>query len=92
MSKTLEPCPNFIGGEWIESTTARTPVFNPSIGEVISECPVGNVTDANAAVEAVLEAIGRVGDDSWRPQPLDYDHPAIEGGFEPTMKQAAASN
>ena len=48
MSKTLEPCPNFIGGEWIESKTARTPVFNPSIGEVISECPVGNLADANA--------------------------------------------
>src|SRR5882762_4072439 len=56
MSKTLEPCPNFIGGEWIESKTARTPVFNPSIGEVISECPVGNVADANAAVEAAHAA------------------------------------
>jgi malonate-semialdehyde dehydrogenase (acetylating)/methylmalonate-semialdehyde dehydrogenase len=56
MSTTLEPCPNFIGGEWIESKTARTPVFNPSIGEVISECPVGNIADANAAVEAAQNA------------------------------------
>src|SRR5438045_9781820 len=56
MSKALEPCPNFIGGEWIESKTARTPVFNPSIGEVISECPVRNVADANAAVEAAHAA------------------------------------
>src|SRR5882757_1196499 len=52
----LEPCPNFIGGEWIESTTARTPVFNPSIGEVISECPVGTTADVNAAVEAAAAA------------------------------------
>ena len=56
MSKTLEPCPNLIGGEWIDSKTARTPVFNPSIGEVISECPVGNASDANAAVEAAQAA------------------------------------
>src|SRR5260221_6077990 len=56
MHTTLEPCPNFIGGEWIESKTARTPVFNPSIGEVISECPVGNVADANAAIEAAQGA------------------------------------
>ena len=56
MSKTLEPCPNFIGGEWIESATARTPVFNPSIGEVISECPAGNLADANTAVEAAHAA------------------------------------
>src|SRR5277367_5532722 len=56
MSKNLEPCPNFIGGEWIESKTARTPVFNPSIGEIISECPVGNFADANAAVEAAEAA------------------------------------
>ena len=56
MTKSLEPCPNFIGGEWIESKTARTPVFNPSIGEVISECPVGNLADANAAVEAAHAA------------------------------------
>src|SRR5882724_8010124 len=56
MPSTLEPCPNFIGGQWIESKTARTPVFNPSIGEVISECPVGNLVDANAAVEAAHAA------------------------------------
>lgn len=52
----LEPCPNFIGGEWIESKTARTPVFNPSIGEVIAECPAGSAADASAAVEAAQAA------------------------------------
>jgi malonate-semialdehyde dehydrogenase (acetylating) / methylmalonate-semialdehyde dehydrogenase len=56
MSNISEPCPNFIGGEWIKSTTARTPVFNPSIGEVIAECPAGSDADANAAVEAAQAA------------------------------------
>src|SRR5271170_4962411 len=56
MPTKLEPCPNFIGGEWIESKTARTPVFNPSIGEVISECPVGGITEVNAAVDAAHAA------------------------------------
>ena len=35
---------------------ASTPVFNPSIGEVIAECPVGSVADVNAAVEAAHAA------------------------------------
>ncbi len=56
MSKILESCPNFIGGEWIESKSVRTPVFNPSIGEVIAECPIGTAADVNAAVEAAQAA------------------------------------
>jgi malonate-semialdehyde dehydrogenase (acetylating)/methylmalonate-semialdehyde dehydrogenase len=52
----LEPCPNFIGGEWVASKTSTTPVYNPSTGDVISECPVGNAADANAAVEAAQAA------------------------------------
>jgi len=56
MSSTLEACPNFIGGEWVSSKTSGTPVYNPSIGDVISECPVGNSTDAHAAVEAAQAA------------------------------------
>ena len=53
---TLEPCPFFIGGEWVQSKAATTPVFNPSVGEVIAECPVGAVADVNAAVEAAHAA------------------------------------
>jgi malonate-semialdehyde dehydrogenase (acetylating) / methylmalonate-semialdehyde dehydrogenase len=34
----------------------RHAVFNPSIGEVIAECPVGTVADVNAAVEAAQAA------------------------------------
>jgi len=52
----LEPCPHFIGGEWIASKTAGTPVYNPSTGDVISECPVGNAAEASAAVEAAQAA------------------------------------
>ncbi len=56
MNTKLDPCPLFIGGEWIESKSASTPVFNPSIGEVIAECPVGRAADVNAAVEAAHAA------------------------------------
>src|SRR5215510_13600417 len=52
----LESCPFFIGGEWLQPKLATTPVFNPSVGEVIAECPVGTVADVNAAVEAAHAA------------------------------------
>src|ERR1041384_7742430 len=56
MTKTLELCPNLIGGEWIQAKGAATPVFNPSIGETIAECPIGSAADVNAAVEAAHAA------------------------------------
>lgn len=56
MSNMLEPCPFYIGGEWTEAKSASTPVFNPSVGEVIAECPVGTAADVNAAVEAAQSA------------------------------------
>ncbi len=46
----------FIGGEWINAKLPGTPVFNPSVGEVIAECPVGGIADVNAAVEAAATA------------------------------------
>ncbi len=52
----LEPCPNFIGGEWLQPKVAGTPVFNPSTGDIIAECPVGTAGDVNAAVEAAAAA------------------------------------
>ncbi len=60
----LMPCPFFIGGEWIESKAAGTPVYNPSIGEVIAECPAGTAADVNAAVEAAHAAFP-----AWRETP-----------------------
>ncbi len=62
--KTLEPCPFFIGGEWIESKAVGTPVYNPSIGEVIAGCPAGTAADVNAAVEAAHAAFP-----AWRETP-----------------------
>jgi malonate-semialdehyde dehydrogenase (acetylating)/methylmalonate-semialdehyde dehydrogenase len=56
MATSLETCPFFVGGEWIESQSAGTPVFNPSTGEVIAECPIGTVKEVNAAVEAAQAA------------------------------------
>jgi malonate-semialdehyde dehydrogenase (acetylating)/methylmalonate-semialdehyde dehydrogenase len=54
--KTLEPCPFFIGGEWLTPKVAGTPVFNPSTGDTIAECPIGTAADVNAAVEAAHAA------------------------------------
>jgi len=52
----LVPCPLFIGGEWIRPKIAGTPVYNPSTGEVISECPIGGAAEVDAAVEAASAA------------------------------------
>src|SRR5688572_21997618 len=53
MTTSLLPCPVFINGEWRTlSGAAQTPVFNPSTGDVIAECPVGGKADVSAAVEA----------------------------------------
>jgi malonate-semialdehyde dehydrogenase (acetylating)/methylmalonate-semialdehyde dehydrogenase len=57
MSATsLSPCPFFIGGDWLQPKVAGTPVFNPSVGEVIAECPIGTAADVDAAVEAAHAA------------------------------------
>ncbi len=51
-----DPCPFFIGGEWLHPKLSTTPVYNPSTGDVIAECPVGGLTEVNAAVEAAAAA------------------------------------
>jgi malonate-semialdehyde dehydrogenase (acetylating)/methylmalonate-semialdehyde dehydrogenase len=66
-SAQLQPCPFLIGGEWIRPKLAGTPVYNPSTGDVISECPAGGPAEVNAAVEAAAEAFP-----GWK------DTPAIE--------------
>jgi malonate-semialdehyde dehydrogenase (acetylating)/methylmalonate-semialdehyde dehydrogenase len=63
----LIPCPLFIGGEWIRPRLAGSPVYNPSTGDVISECPLGGAAEVDAAVEAAAAAFP-----AWR------DTPAIE--------------
>eukprot|EP01035_Chromulina_nebulosa_P032051 gene32051-42769_t len=47
------PSPHYIAGEWlIPANLGNTPVFNPSTGDVIAECPAGGAVEVNAAVEA----------------------------------------
>jgi malonate-semialdehyde dehydrogenase (acetylating)/methylmalonate-semialdehyde dehydrogenase len=65
MTTSLLPCPVFINGEWRTlSGVAQTPVFNPSTGDVIAECPVGGKADVSAAVEAAHAAFPE-----WRETP-----------------------
>ena len=60
----LTPCPNFIGGEWSQPKIAGTPVYNPSTGDVIAECPAGGADEVNAAVDAAHAAFP-----AWRDTP-----------------------
>src|SRR5437660_11054939 len=54
---SLSPCPAFINGEWREiSGVDRTPVFNPSRGEVIAEVPACTKEHVDLAVEAAADA------------------------------------
>ncbi len=55
---TLAPtCPLFINGEWRRPTgLATTPVFNPSIGDIIAYTPVSGVAEVDEAVEAAHAA------------------------------------
>jgi malonate-semialdehyde dehydrogenase (acetylating)/methylmalonate-semialdehyde dehydrogenase len=56
-SMNLIPCRLFVGGEWLEvNSVPRSPVFNPSTGEVISETPMCTAQHVNSAVEAAAAA------------------------------------
>ena len=62
----LQPCPNFIGGEWnTPATSATSPVFNPSRGETIAEAPMSGADVVNDAVEAADAAFP-----AWRDTPV----------------------
>ncbi len=53
----LQPCPNFIGGEWrTVSGVPVSPVYNPSTGEVIAETPLCTPAHVDEAVEAAAAA------------------------------------
>src|SRR3954464_3712927 len=67
-SSSLIPCPAFIAGEWREITgVEKTPVYNPSRGEVIAEVPLCTKEHVDEAVESAHAAFP-----AWR------DTPAIE--------------
>src|SRR5882757_9312357 len=82
MANTLTPCPFFIGGEWLSQKAGSTPVFNPSIGEVIAECPVGTAADVNAAVEAAHAAFP-----AWMETP-PVERARILGRFKMLMEDS----
>jgi betaine-aldehyde dehydrogenase/aminobutyraldehyde dehydrogenase len=47
----------FIGGEWVESSSGETmEVLNPSTGEVVAEVPRGTAEDVERAVDAARKA------------------------------------
>ncbi|MEO7724108.1 MAG: aldehyde dehydrogenase family protein, partial [Chthoniobacterales bacterium] len=57
VTKTLQPCPVFIGGEWRAiSGVEASPVYNPSRGEVISEVPMCGADVVDEAVNAAADA------------------------------------
>jgi malonate-semialdehyde dehydrogenase (acetylating)/methylmalonate-semialdehyde dehydrogenase len=60
----LYPCPLLINGEWLQPKIPGTPVYNPSTGDVIAECPAGGADEVNAAVEAAHTAFP-----AWRDTP-----------------------
>lgn len=48
---------NLVGGEWTQlSTTAATPVYNPSTGEIIAETPGCGKSEIHDAAQAAHEA------------------------------------
>jgi len=64
LATSLTPCPLFINGEWVQPKVPGSPVFNPSTGDVIAECPSGGTDEVNAAVEAAHAAFP-----AWRDTP-----------------------
>ena len=61
----METLPNLIGGQWVVPTVSeKSPVMNPSRGEVIAEVPMSSATEVDAAVQAALKAFP-----DWRETP-----------------------
>src|SRR5437764_9742294 len=56
-TSTAIKVPNFINGEWRDSTAAEfLDVTNPATGEVIAQTPLSDAAEVNAAVEAAAAA------------------------------------
>jgi malonate-semialdehyde dehydrogenase (acetylating) / methylmalonate-semialdehyde dehydrogenase len=65
MGSALSPCPILVAGEWrVPPGAATSPVFNPSTGDVIAECPLGNAATVDQAVQAAHDAFP-----GWRETP-----------------------
>ena len=58
MSVTVESHKNFVGGEWVDSTSGETmEVLNPATGDTIAEVPRGSQEDVDRAVAAAKQAL-----------------------------------
>jgi malonate-semialdehyde dehydrogenase (acetylating)/methylmalonate-semialdehyde dehydrogenase len=56
---------NYINGQWIESSaTDWADITNPATGERIAQCPLSDISEVNAAVEAAAAAFAE-----WRRTP-----------------------
>ncbi|MBY0145021.1 CoA-acylating methylmalonate-semialdehyde dehydrogenase [Neobacillus niacini] len=54
---TVETLKNYIGGEWVESTSDKTEiVYNPATGEELAIVPLSTKEDVEKAVQAANEA------------------------------------
>jgi malonate-semialdehyde dehydrogenase (acetylating) / methylmalonate-semialdehyde dehydrogenase len=63
-----ETCPVYIGGDWESVSNGTTsPVYNPSVGEVIAEVPMLGQDAVDAAVESASAAYP----DWWRTPPSE---------------------
>ena len=59
MSVSVTQVKQFIGGEWVESSSGKTlEVLNPATGEVLAEVPAGTAEDVETAVVAARKAWG----------------------------------
>ncbi|HEY4622149.1 MAG TPA: gamma-aminobutyraldehyde dehydrogenase [Gaiellaceae bacterium] len=59
MSVSVTQHKQFIGGEWVESSSGETmEVLNPATGEAIAEVPRGSAEDVERAVDAAKRAWG----------------------------------
>lgn len=61
----VEKVPNYVGGEWIESTGKEVlELTNPATGDRLGSVPVGTTADVDAAVKAAKAAFPK-----WRDTP-----------------------
>ncbi len=62
---TQNKVPNYINGEWVESTAREwLDIINPATGEVIGQSPLSDTAEVNAAIEAAVAAFPE-----WRRTP-----------------------
>ena len=65
------PIPNFIGGEWMRSSTSDTlPVRDPGTGQLLGQVPLSTCDDVHAAVAAAkpstaLDMVSQMNRSTW---------------------------